>query len=169
MSYVKEGVENQSTINNASSESEQELSTIYDSMVTWSKSSKLKGAGTSRYNYFYRGSYQAMDPLAHFDQQLGLIISTLVSSHLLRAHDENKALPPLECRGECDACNCDDDINDNDISLVTYHQTHNHTHFGTPVGAPLQARKSKQRSNNKNNKQQPSPNRSSPTPMQYKV
>ena len=117
LSYVKEGVENQSTINNASSESEQELSTIYDSMVTWSKSSKLKGAGTSRYNYFYRGSYQAMDPLAHFDQQLGLIISTSVSSHLLRRDNKNKPLPPLERPGECEACNCDN--NEYSILMTT--------------------------------------------------
>ena len=32
-----------------------------------------------------------MDPLTHFDQQLGLIISTLVSSHLLRAHDKKQS------------------------------------------------------------------------------
>ena len=56
-------------------------------------------------------TYQAMDPaLTHFDQQLGLIISTSGSSHLLRAHNENKSFPPLECPGECKACNCDDDI-----------------------------------------------------------
>ena len=61
---------------------------------------------------FYSGSYKAMDPLTHFDQQLGLIISTSVSSHLLRAHNKNKTLPPLECPGHCDceACNCEDDM-----------------------------------------------------------
>jgi hypothetical protein len=40
LSRGKGGVENQPTINNASSG--QDLSTIYDYMMTWSKSGKLK-------------------------------------------------------------------------------------------------------------------------------
>ena len=35
---------------------------------------------------FYGGSYKAMDPRTHFDQSLGLIMSTAISSHLLRVH-----------------------------------------------------------------------------------
>ena len=52
--------------------------------------------------------------MTHFDQQLGLIISSSVSSHLLRAHNKNKALPPLECPGNCTGCDCDNDLDDPD-------------------------------------------------------
>ena len=92
---------------------------------------------------FYSGSYKAMDPLTHFDQQLGLIISTSVSSHLLRAHNKNKTLPPLECPGHCEACNCEDDIDELEDSSVPDYLTHHHTYhppLGTPqVAEPIQA------------------------------
>ena len=38
----------------------------------------------------YSGSYKAMDPLTHYNQQMGLIISTSISSHLLRAHEKKQ-------------------------------------------------------------------------------
>ena len=85
---------------------------------------------------FYSGSYKAMDPKIHFEQQLGLIISTSVSSHLLRAHNKNKSLPPLQCPGHCEACNCDDD--DNDV-LESDQSTHSYPNQGTPIGAPHHA------------------------------
>ena len=49
---------------------------------------------------FYGGSHKAMDPATYFDQQLGLVISTAVSSHLLRAHNKNKSGRPMECTGD---------------------------------------------------------------------
>src|SRR5210317_750893 len=39
---------------------------------------------------FYGNSYKAMNPWTYFDQELGLVISTAISSHLLRAHNKNK-------------------------------------------------------------------------------
>ena len=54
----------------------------------------------------YSGSYQAMDPWTHFDQQLGLVISTAVSSHLLRAHFKNDSTPHI-CPGACDCFCCE--------------------------------------------------------------
>ena len=59
---------------------------------------------------YYGNSFKAMDPWTYFDQELGLIISTAISSHLLRAHNKDKALPPLECPGEeCNVCHSDED------------------------------------------------------------
>ena len=86
---------------------------------------------------FYGGSYKAMDPWTYFDQKLGLIISSALSSHLLLAHSKNKSKQPKECACEetpcpaqfphpddddifydaideddcccCDACNADND------------------------------------------------------------
>ena len=48
---------------------------------------------------FYGGSYKCMDPWTHFDQQLGLVISTAISSHLLRAHNRMTSRRPMECTG----------------------------------------------------------------------
>ena len=45
----------------------------------------------------YSGSHHATSPSRHFDQELGLVISTAISSHLLRAYDKNAKLRPLEC------------------------------------------------------------------------
>jgi hypothetical protein len=47
----------------------------------------------------FSGSYKAMDPKTHFDQQLGLVISTAISSHLLRAHAKNQSKHPMQCTG----------------------------------------------------------------------
>ena len=60
---------------------------------------------------FYRGSYKAMDPWSYFNQQLGFVISTAISSHILRAHNKNQSNAPLCCPGaaECDHCHFDDD------------------------------------------------------------
>ena len=41
---------------------------------------------TSHPHEFYGGSYKSMDLRTHFDQSLGLVMSTAISSHLLRAH-----------------------------------------------------------------------------------
>lgn len=53
----------------------------------------------------YSGSYKAMDPRVHFDQKLGLLISTAISSHLLRAHFKNDSSPHI-CPGakKCVCC-----------------------------------------------------------------
>ena len=42
----------------------------------------------------YGGSYKAIDPKLHFDQELGLIMSTAIASHLLRARNKISALKP---------------------------------------------------------------------------
>ena len=39
-------------------------------------------------NTFYGDSYHTMNPASHFEQNLGLVISTAISSHLLRAHNK---------------------------------------------------------------------------------
>ena len=57
---------------------------------------------------FYGTSYKAMDPMKYFQQQLGLIISKALSSHLIRAHNKNKSRRPLECK--CDGI-CDTTVN----------------------------------------------------------
>ena len=49
---------------------------------------------------FYGGSYKTMDPWTYFDQKLGLIISSALSSHLLLAHSKNKSKQPKECTCE---------------------------------------------------------------------
>ena len=36
----------------------------------------------------YGGSYKSMDPRTHFDQSLGLVMSTAIVSHLLRVHKQ---------------------------------------------------------------------------------
>ena len=54
----------------------------------------------------YSGSYMAMTPSAHFNQKMGLVISSAVSSHLLRAHNRNKQLKPVKCMVDS-ACSCE--------------------------------------------------------------
>ena len=76
---------------------------------------------------FYGKSYKAMDPWTYFDQELGLVISTAISSHLLRAHNKNKALPPLECPGvSCEICSTGEE---EELS-----SQHNHT--SNPINRP---------------------------------
>ena len=43
---------------------------------------------------FYGGLHKVMDPKSCFDQELGLVMSTAIASHLLRAHGKNIALKP---------------------------------------------------------------------------
>ena len=59
---------------------------------------------------FYGGSYKAMDPWSYFNQQLGFVISTAISSHILRAHNKNQSNAPICCPGaaECDHCHFND-------------------------------------------------------------
>ena len=52
----------------------------------------------------YGGSHHAACPSHYFDQELGLVISTAISSHLLRAYGRNSKLRPLEC--VCDETPC---------------------------------------------------------------
>ena len=52
----------------------------------------------------YGTSYKAMDPMRYFQQQLGLVISKAISSHLIRAHNKNKSKRPLECKCDTDIC-----------------------------------------------------------------
>lgn len=60
---------------------------------------------------FYGGSYKAMDPWSYFDQQLGFVMSTALSSHILRAHNKNQSGAPVRCPGpaDCDCCHFDDE------------------------------------------------------------
>jgi hypothetical protein len=45
---------------------------------------------------FYGHSYKAMDPTTYATQQLGLITSTALSNHILRAHKKVKSRPPKD-------------------------------------------------------------------------
>ena len=40
---------------------------------------------------------QCATPTTYFDQHLGLVISTAVSSHIIRAHNKNKTKKPILC------------------------------------------------------------------------
>jgi hypothetical protein len=51
---------------------------------------------------FYGGSYKARDPRTHFDQSLGLIMSTSIASHLLRAHKRVRTLQPTRINPDDD-------------------------------------------------------------------
>ena len=57
-------------------------------------------------NTFYGDSYHTMNPASHFEQNLGLIISTAISSHLLRAHNKLRYSKPVSCMDNED-CRCD--------------------------------------------------------------
>jgi len=46
----------------------------------------------------------AMGPSWYFDQKLGLVISTVVSSHLLRAHNRARPLGPVHCLVDDSVC-----------------------------------------------------------------
>jgi hypothetical protein len=54
----------------------------------------------------YGGSYRAMTPSVYFDQQFGLVISSAISSHLIRAHNKNKTKKPVRC-GVDKECKCE--------------------------------------------------------------
>ena len=43
---------------------------------------------------FYGFSYKAMDPLSYAEQQLGLITTTAIANHILRAYRKVKSRPP---------------------------------------------------------------------------
>ena len=47
-------------------------------------------------NQFYGHSYKAIDPLTYAEQQLGLITTTAIANHILRAHNDVKSRPPKE-------------------------------------------------------------------------
>ena len=51
---------------------------------------------------FFGGSYKAMDPRTHFDQSFGLIMSTSIASHLLRAHKRVRTLQPIRTNPDDD-------------------------------------------------------------------
>ena len=55
----------------------------------------------------YGEPYLALMPSRHFEQKFGLVISTAVSSHLLRAHNKIRSKPPVKCLVS-DLCQCDD-------------------------------------------------------------
>ena len=57
-------------------------------------------------NKFYGGSHRATTPSMWFNKQLGLVISTSVSAHLIRAHNKNKSKKPVRCGADKD-CPCD--------------------------------------------------------------
>ena len=41
----------------------------------------------------YSGSYRAMTPRTWFDQEFGLITSSAIASHILRAYNRNRSAP----------------------------------------------------------------------------
>ena len=53
-------------------------------------------------------SYRAMTPSKHFEQQFGLVISTAVSSHLLRTNNLNRSKLPPQCYAD-KSCKCRED------------------------------------------------------------
>ena len=57
-------------------------------------------------NKFYGDSHRATTPSMWFNKQLGLVISTSVSAHLIRAHNKNKSKKPVQCGADKD-CPCD--------------------------------------------------------------
>ena len=48
-------------------------------------------------NTFYGDSYCTMNPESYFKQNLGLVISTSISSHSLRAHNKLRHSKPVSC------------------------------------------------------------------------
>ena len=59
----------------------------------------------------YGGTYKAIDPQSYFNQDLGVVMSTAVSSHLLRADDKISNFKPTPC-SETKGCRCDPDNSD---------------------------------------------------------
>ena len=57
----------------------------------------------------YSGSYHAMSPRRWFDHELGLITTTAIASHLIRAHNKNRTKPAVRCLVSED-CRCDDKL-----------------------------------------------------------
>ena len=66
----------------------------------------------------YGDAHNAMTPTRYFDQQLGLVISTAISSHILRAHNKNKTKPPIQCHVSKE-CQCEYDTNSNQGCLLS--------------------------------------------------
>ena len=57
---------------------------------------------TTHTQEFFRGSHKAMDPRTHFNQSFGLIMSTSIASHLLRAHKRVRTLQPIRTNPDND-------------------------------------------------------------------
>ena len=57
----------------------------------------------------YSGSFRAMTPSAWFDQEFGLITSSAIASHILRAHNKNKSKPAIQCLVS-EECHCDNKL-----------------------------------------------------------
>ena len=57
----------------------------------------------------YSGSYRAMTPESWFDHEFGLITSSAIASHILRAYNKNKSTPPVRCRVSKE-CHCEDKL-----------------------------------------------------------
>ena len=57
-------------------------------------------------NTFYGDSYHNMNPESYFEQNLGLVISTSISSHFLQAHNKLRYSKPVSCMDSND-CRCD--------------------------------------------------------------
>ena len=64
----------------------------------------------------YSESYLAMTPTKYYEQQIGLVISTAVSSHLLRAHNKNRTKGPVKCMIDPE-CRCDGKPDNTEIPL----------------------------------------------------
>ena len=50
-----------------------------------------------------------MTPSAWFDQEFGLITSSAIASHILRAHNKNKSKPAIKCLVS-EECHCDNKL-----------------------------------------------------------
>ena len=58
----------------------------------------------------YSGSYRAMTPESWFDHEFGLITSSAIASHILRAYNKtNKSKPAVRCLVSKE-CHCDDKL-----------------------------------------------------------
>mmetsp|Transcript_7697 Transcript_7697/g.16747 ORF Transcript_7697/g.16747 Transcript_7697/m.16747 type:complete len:212 (-) Transcript_7697:698-1333(-) len=59
---------------------------------------------------FYGDSCKTMDPQLYFEHEVGLVISTAISSHLLQSHNKNRRLKPIrygvdkECKCTAEIC-----------------------------------------------------------------
>jgi hypothetical protein len=67
----------------------------------------------------FGGSYHAMTPEIWFEQEFGLITSSAIASHLLRAHSRNKSKATVRCLVSDDD-RCEEHLNINDEPVLCW-------------------------------------------------
>ena len=68
-------------------------------------------------NTSYSGSYHALSPSRWFDHELGLITTTAIASHLIRAHNKNRTKAAVQCLVSKE-CQCDEKLEDWEPNVV---------------------------------------------------